>query len=48
MSVTGYKTLTLEGLDSSGMCITPEAYFPMLESLRLIGGSTILTPRVKE
>lgn len=47
MSVTGYKTLSGEGLDAAGICITPEAYFPMLESLRMIGGDAILSPAVK-
>ena len=48
MSVTGYKTITLEGLDAAGICITPEAYFPMLESMRIIGGDAMLSPAVSE
>ena len=44
MSVTGYKTLTVAGLDAAGICITPETYFPMLESLRSIGGNEMLSP----
>jgi hypothetical protein len=46
MSVTGYKTLTVDGLDAAGICITPETYFPMLESLRLIGGNEMLSPAI--
>lgn len=48
MSVTGYKTITLEGLDAAGICITPETYFPMLESMRIIGGDAMLSPAVSE
>lgn len=46
MSVTGAKTMTLEGLDAAGICITPEAYFPMLECLKIVGGDKILAPAV--
>lgn len=48
MSITGYKTITLEGFDKAGICITPEAYFPMLESMRIIGGDAMLSPAVSD
>ena len=43
-----YGSSTLEGLDKTGIMITPMAYFPMLESLRAIGDSEMLSPAMDE
>lgn len=43
-----YGSSTLEGLDKTGIMITPMAYFPMLETLRSIGDSEMLTPAMDE
>lgn len=43
-----YGSSTLEGLDKTGIMITPMAYFPMLETLRAIGDSEMLTPAMDE
>ncbi len=39
-----YGSFTLEGMDKTGVQISPTSYFPMLETLRAIGGSDILSP----
>lgn len=39
-----YGSFTLEGMDKTGIQISPMSYFPMLETLRAIGGSDILSP----
>ena len=39
-----YGSFTLDGMDKTGVQISPMSYFPMLETLRAIGGSEILSP----
>ena len=39
-----YGSFTLEGMDKTGVQISPMSYFPMLETLRAIGGPEILSP----
>ena len=43
-SSTYYGALDLAGMDKTGITITPESYFPMLEAIRAIGGDEMLTP----
>ncbi len=43
-----YGSFTLEGMDKTGVQISPMSYFPMLETLRAIGGTEILSPPVEE
>ncbi len=43
-----YGSFTLEGMDKTGVQISPNSYFPMLETLRAIGGPEILSPPVEE
>ena len=43
-----YGSFTLEGMDKTGVQISPNSYFPMLETLRAIGGTEILSPPVEE
>lgn len=39
-----YGSFTLDGIDKTGVQISPMAYFPLLETLRAIGGDAILSP----
>lgn len=39
-----YGSFTLEGMDKTGVQISPMAYFPLLETLRAIGGDEVLSP----
>lgn len=39
-----YGSFTLDGLDKTEIQISPMSYFPMLETLRAIGGAEILSP----
>lgn len=39
-----YGSFTLEGMDKTGVQISPQAYFPMLETLRAVAGTGILAP----
>lgn len=39
-----YAANTLAGLDKVNICISPMAYYPMVEILRQIGGSEAVTP----
>lgn len=41
-------SFTLEGMDKTGVQISPMSYFPMLEVLSAIGGTEILCPPVGE
>jgi hypothetical protein len=41
-------SFTLEGMDRTGVQISPMAYFPMLETLRAIGGAEVLSPPMGE
>lgn len=43
-----YGSSSLAGMDKTGIMVTPMAYFPMLESLRAIGDSEMLTPAMEE
>ena len=43
-----HGSVTLQGLDKTGIMITPMAYFPMLEVLQAIGGPEMLTPAMEE
>lgn len=42
-----YGSLTPQGMDDTGIMISPTTYFPMLEILRAIGGSEMLTPAME-
>ncbi len=42
-----YGSFTPEGMDSTGIMISPQTYFPMVEVLRGIGGTEMLTPAVE-
>lgn len=37
-------SVSVEGLDKAAFTITPDAYFPLLESIRVLGGEEILSP----
>ena len=39
-----YNSFTLEGMDRTGVQISPMSYFPMIEILRAVGGNEIVTP----
>ena len=39
-----YGSFTLKGMDRTGVQIAPTSYFPMIEILRAVGGSEIVTP----
>lgn len=43
-----HGTSSLAGMDRTAIIITPMAYFPMLETLRALGGSEMLTPAMDE
>ena len=43
-SASNYNTFDLAGIDKTGITISPESYFPMLEVLRIVGGDDILSP----
>lgn len=43
-----YDSFTIEGMDKTGEMITPMSYFPMLETLKAIGGAEILSPELPE
>ena len=43
-SSTYFDSFDLKKLDETGITISPESYFPMLETLRVIGGNEILSP----
>lgn len=38
----------IDGLDNAVFSITPDSYFPMLESIRVLGGEEILSPARSE
>lgn len=42
------RSITLKGMDSTGIQISPMAYFPMLEHLKVIGGNEIISPATGE
>ena len=46
-SASNYNTFDLAGIDRTGITISPESYFPMLDVLRIVGGDDILTPVVE-
>ncbi len=39
-----YGAVTLQGMDKTGIMIAPSTYFPMLEVLRAVGGTEMLSP----
>jgi len=43
-----YGGITLDGMDKTGIMITPTVYFPMLEVLKSVGGTEMLTPGIEE
>ena len=43
-----YGAQTLEGMDKTNIAISPMCYFPMLEILRGVGGSEMITPATAE
>jgi len=43
-----YGSFTLEGMDKTRIQISPQAYFPMLETLRAVAGPGILAPEATE
>lgn len=45
-SASNYDTFDLAGIDRTGITVSPDSYFPMLEVLRLVGGDDILSPAV--
>jgi len=46
-SASNYDTFDLKGLDRTGITVSPDSYFPMLEVLRIVGGDEILSPAVE-
>lgn len=46
-SASHYNTFDLAGIDKTGITISPDSYFPMLEVLRIVGGDDILTPSLE-
>lgn len=42
-----YGSSSLGGMDRTGIMISPMAYFPMLEALREIGGTEMLSPAME-
>ena len=42
-----YASFTPEGMDGTGIMISPSTYFPMVEVLRGIGGTEMLSPAVE-
>jgi hypothetical protein len=47
-SSSNYNTFDLKGIDKTGITVSPDSYFPMLEVLRIVGGEDILTPAIEE
>lgn len=45
-SASSYDTFDLAGIDKTGITVSPDSYFPMLEVLRVVGGDDILSPAV--
>ena len=45
-SVTHSSAFTKDGFDKVGITVTPDSFFPMLEVLRVVGGSEMLSPAV--
>ena len=43
-----YGSVTLAGMDGTGIMIAPPTYFPMLEVLKVVGGVEMLTPAIEE
>lgn len=43
-----YDTFDLRGMDKTGITVSPDSYFPMLEVLRIVGGEEILTPAIED
>ena len=43
-----YRSITLEGMDETGIQVSPPTYFPMLEILKAVGGNEILSPAIDE
>lgn len=43
-----YGSFTLQGMDKTKLQISPMTYFPMLETLRQIGGHEILSPEMEQ
>jgi len=39
-----YESFTLKGMDKTGIQVSPMTYFPMLETLRGVGGGEIIAP----
>lgn len=47
-SSSNYDTFDLKGIDKTGITVSPDSYFPMLEVLRIVGGEEILTPAIED
>ena len=47
-SSSNYNTFDLKGIDKTGITVSPDSYFPMLEVLRIVGGEDILMPAIEE
>ena len=43
-----YGSFTLDGMDKTKVQISPMSYFPLIETLRAIGGNPILTPVISD
>lgn len=43
-----FASATLAGMDKTGIMIAPPTYFPMLEILKIVGGTEMLTPAMEE
>ena len=46
-SASNYNTFDLAGIDKTGITVSPDSYFPMLEVLRIVGGDDILSPAIE-
>ena len=47
-SASNYATFDLAGIDKTGITVSPDSYFPMLEVIRIVGGDEMLTPAVED
>lgn len=47
-SANNTDTFDLEGIDKRDIIITPDVYFPMLETLRIVGGDDLISPAFTE
>ena len=47
-SAVHFNSMTLKGMDATGITIAPDSYFPMQGYLHLLGGDDILSPAGEE